>query len=80
VAAYPQTLSRTGLKAHRESLSLPFPELVSRLVALIGRKLTAYVAGVKDARAIDRWKEGNAPYRDVESAIHVSSRSHASRS
>ena len=69
MAAYPQTLSRTGLKAHRESLSLPFPELVSRLVALIGRKLTAYVAGVKDARAIDRWKEGNAPYRDVESRL-----------
>ena len=69
MAAHPATLSRAGLEAHRESLSLPFPELVSQLVALIGRKLTAYVAGVKDVRAIDRWKEGNGPYRDVESRL-----------
>jgi hypothetical protein len=67
--AAPHTLSRAGLEAHRESLLLPFPEIVSKLVELIGRKLTAYVAGVKDVRAIDRWIKGNGQYRDVESRL-----------
>jgi hypothetical protein len=60
------TLSRAGLEAHRESLSLRLPELVSRLSSLIGRKLTAYIAGVKDVRALDRWMEGKEAYGDVE--------------
>jgi hypothetical protein len=64
--ASPRTLPRPDLAAHRESLQLPFPELVSQLVGSIGRKLTAYVAGVKDVRAIDRWLEGREPYGDVE--------------
>ena len=41
-----KTLPRPGLKVHEESLRLEFPELVKRLTDLIGRKLTAYVAGV----------------------------------
>jgi hypothetical protein len=64
--ATPIRLPRPDLAAHRESLQLPFPELVSQLVGSIGRKLTAYVAGVKDVRAIDRWLEGREPYGDVE--------------
>ena len=31
------------------------PEIVKDLVALIGRKLTAYVGGVGDVRAVNRW-------------------------
>ena len=61
-----RTLPRPGLDAHRESLSVPFPELVSKLVAIIGRKLTAYIANVKDVRAVDRWMNGNEAYGDVE--------------
>jgi hypothetical protein len=64
-----RTLSRPGLEAHRESLSVPFSELVSRLVTLIGRKLTAYIASVKDVRAVDRWMKGNVAYGDVESRL-----------
>ncbi len=64
-----RTLPRQGLEAHRESLSTPFPELVSRLVLLIGRKLTAYIASVKDVRAVDRWIKGNEAYGDVESRL-----------
>lgn len=45
---------------------MPFPELVSELVRIIGRKLTAYIAGVKDARAVDRWMNGTEAYGDVE--------------
>ena len=65
------TLPRPGLEAHREAISLPFPELVSRLAALIGRKLTAYVAGVKDVRTVDGWVHGNNSYRDVEPRVRL---------
>jgi len=65
------TLPRPGLEAHREAISLPFPELVSRLAALIGRKLTAYVASVKDVRTVDGWIGGNSPYGDAESRLRL---------
>jgi hypothetical protein len=65
------TLPRPGLEAHRQAISLPFTELVSRLAALIGRKLTAYVAGVKDVRTVDGWIHGNASYRDVEPRVRL---------
>jgi hypothetical protein len=60
------TPARPDLRAHKESLSLEFPELVARLVAMIGRKLTAYIAGVKDTRTVDGWTTGVKPYGDVE--------------
>jgi hypothetical protein len=43
--------------------------LVSQLVTIIGRKLTAYIANVKDPRAVDRWIKGNEAYGDVESRL-----------
>ncbi len=64
-------LPRPGLQAHRESLSLKFPELVSQLADAIGRKLIAYVAGVKDARAVERWIGGGQPYGDVEPRLRL---------
>ncbi len=64
-----KTLPRAGLRAYRESLSTPFPQLVSKLVSIIGRKLTAYIGGAKDVRAVDRWVQGNRPYGDVESRL-----------
>ena len=65
------TLPRPGLEAHREAISLSFPELVSRLTALIGRKLTAYVAGVKDVRTVDGWRKGNSPYGEAEDRLRL---------
>lgn len=67
----PHTLPRPDLGAYRESLALPFPELVARLVNSIGRKLTAYVAQVKDLRALDRWMEGKTSYRDAEARLRL---------
>ena len=64
-------LSRPGLLAHRESLNLAFPDLVSSLADSIGRKLTAYVAGVKDTRAVDRWIDGKEPYGEAESRLRL---------
>ncbi len=65
------TLPRPGLEAHREATSLPFPKLAARLAALIGRKITAYVAGVKDVRTVDGWIHGNSSYRDVEPRLRL---------
>jgi hypothetical protein len=62
-------LPRPDLAAHREALSLPWPEIVTRLTKMLGRKLTAYAAGVKDVRALDRWIAGTAPYGDVEARL-----------
>lgn len=64
-----RTLPRPGLEAYRESLSVPFPELVSRLATIVGRKLTAYIGNVKDVRAVDRWVNGSEAYGDVESRL-----------
>lgn len=69
--AVAHSLSRPGLEAHRDATLLPFPELVSRLAALIGRKLTAYVAGAKDVRTVDGWVKGNTSYRDVEPRLRL---------
>lgn len=64
-------LPRPGLKAFHESLTLTFPELVKRLIDLIGRKLTAYIAGVKDVRGLDRWIEGSQPYGEAEARLKL---------
>jgi hypothetical protein len=63
--------ARPGLIAHRESLTLSFPELVRRLAEIVGRKLTAYVGGVKDVRAVERWMQGSQPYGDAEPRLRL---------
>jgi len=55
--------------AHREALRLPASKIVERLVEIVGRKLTAYIGGVKDVRAVDRWIAGGAIYGDAESRL-----------
>jgi hypothetical protein len=62
-------LSRPDLFAHREALRLPASKVVERLVEIVGRKLTAYIGGVKDARAVDRWIAGGEIYGDAESRL-----------
>lgn len=66
-----RSLPRPDLAAHDESLRLTLPELINKLTNLIGRKLTAYVAGVKDVRALDRWMNGAQPYGDAASRLRL---------
>ncbi len=61
---------RPDLAAHREALSLAWPEIVRRLTEILGLKLTAYIAGEDDVRALDRWINGTKPHRDVEERLH----------
>lgn len=62
-------MPRPDLAAHRESLRLPIAEIASQLVAILGRKLTAYIAKVKDVRAVDRWIAGGEIYGDAEQRL-----------
>jgi len=62
-------LPRPDLLAHREALRLPAAKVVEKLVEIVGRKLTAYIGGVKDARAVDRWIAGGEIYGSAESRL-----------
>ena len=65
------SLPKPDLFAHREALGLPVSKIVEKLVEIIGRKLTAYIAGVKDARAVDRWIAGGEIYGDAEPRLRL---------
>ena len=63
------SLPRPDLSAHREALRLPLATVIQKLVELIGRKLTAYIGGVKDVRAVDRWMAGGEIYREAAARL-----------
>lgn len=63
------SLPRPDLFAHREALRLPVAKVVETLVQIVGRKLTAYIGGVKDVRAVDRWIAGGELYGDAEARL-----------
>jgi hypothetical protein len=53
---------------------LPLSKLLEDLTRSIGRKLTAYIAGVEDVRTLDRWIEGAAPYKSAEDRLRFAYR------
>ena len=64
------SLPKPDLFAHREALRLPAAKVVEKLVEIVGRKLTAYIGGVKDARAVaDRWIAGGEVPGDAETRL-----------
>ena len=69
-----QSNATGSLLASSEATSAPFPKLVRELVAVIGKKLTANIAGVKDVRAIDRWMDEGAPYKSAEERLRFAFR------
>lgn len=60
---------RPELSAHERALRLSTSELVQQMVDVIGRKLTAYIGGVKDVRAVDRWIAGSEIYGNAEQRL-----------
>jgi hypothetical protein len=62
-------LSRPDLAAQREALSLAWPKIVERLTEIVGRKLTAYIAGIEDTGVLDQWINGTEPYGEVEKRL-----------
>lgn len=65
---------RPDLEAQRKATSAPFEEVFNGLVSIIGRKLTAHIASMKHARAIDRWLQKASPQKDVEQRLRFLSR------
>ena len=45
-------------QAHRLSIQVPLDQAVRELQELLSRRLTAYIAGVKDAKTVTRWANG----------------------
>ena len=52
------TSARPDLPAHAESVRLPFSELVAELRELLGVRLVAYLASVRETRAVNQWCDG----------------------
>lgn len=50
--------SHAVTQAHKEAISVPVNELVSALQARLSRRITAYIAGVDNAKTITRWASG----------------------
>src|SRR3954451_22416143 len=69
-----ETLTRPDLAAHRRAIVTDFPTVARELAGIIGKKLTAYIGGAKDVRAVDRWIAGNLPYRDAEDRLRFAYR------
>src|SRR5437899_2894157 len=46
------------LAAYNEALGMSTAELVTALRSLLGAKLVAYLAGVKETRAVRQWADG----------------------
>ena len=66
------TLPRPDLAAHRRAVQAPFSEIAAELAGILGKKLTAYVGGVKDTRVVERWiNAGVEPYRDADQRIRL---------
>ncbi len=61
--------ARPELAAHRAATVASFAEVVGELSETLGKKLTAYLAGVKDTRAIDRWIAGAEPYKAADERL-----------
>jgi hypothetical protein len=63
------SLRRPDLEANRNSLMLPMPELLQTLVSNIGKKLTAFVAGVDHPGIIESWIAGEPSPSDAEKRL-----------
>jgi hypothetical protein len=63
--------SSPDVSAYRDALRYSTPQVVIELVETLGRKLTAYLGGVKDSRAVDRWMDGGQIYGDVEPRLRL---------
>jgi hypothetical protein len=51
------TSARPDLAIYEEILRMEPHEIVGGLVGILGKKITAYLAGVKDTRTVDAWLE-----------------------
>jgi len=55
---------RPDLAAYEHAARIPFAVVVQELSELLGGKLVAYIAGVRETRAVRQWAEGDRDARD----------------
>lgn len=46
-------------ESHRQAIQTPLANLATTLQTALSRRLTAYIAGVSDARTVTRWAAGD---------------------
>jgi hypothetical protein len=63
--------ARPDLAAHRQATTAVLSEIVEELARILGKKLTAYIGGVKDVRAVERWIAGAEAYNNAEGRIRL---------
>lgn len=59
-----ETMSRPELRAHEHAMRVPFETVVKELRELLTPRLVAYIAGVRETRAVHQWADGT---REVKS-------------
>jgi hypothetical protein len=55
---------KPDLEAYERAARLPFESVVKELAVLLGPKLIAYLAGVRETRAVREWEKGVREARD----------------
>jgi hypothetical protein len=55
--------ARPDLEAYDRSARVEFPVLVKELCEILGPKLVAYIAGVREVRAVRQWSAGEREAR-----------------
>jgi hypothetical protein len=57
------TQAQPDLQASETAIRIPPTEVVGRLSDILGARLVAYLAGVKDARTVKEWASGSRPIK-----------------
>ena len=66
------TPSRPDLEAHDTAMRLEFPVVVKELRELLGPRLVAYIAGVRETRTVREWTEGaGVKNADIEPRLRM---------
>jgi hypothetical protein len=59
------TRSRPDFEAHQVATRAPFAEVARELREILGARLTAYVGGVSETRAVRQWADGERAPGDL---------------
>ena len=66
MATLRQPLPRPDLGAHNRVTRMAFRNVVAELEGILGAKLVAYIASVKETRAVHEWAKGDREPKDPE--------------
>ncbi len=57
------------IRIEEEPLRIPISAVAQELVALLGRRTVAYLAGLKSVREVAAWMTGTSPHADREAIL-----------